>query len=98
MRYYLVIDRTGPEAVYVFLARDPGEDGWHLDATSVILSPLPPAPGRRPPSGLRPVLGRSVADPGWYREFRSAAELPVDGYEPVGPYRVYDRWDEYQSP
>ncbi len=91
MLAYLVIDRSGREPVHVFLERDPAGQPGAPAAEPVTLDILPTAPPR-------PVVGRSVADPKHYREFRSGAELLVAGFEPVGAYRMCGTWADYLTP
>jgi hypothetical protein len=88
--YRLVIHhRPGPELVRVFLPFTPRTDG--PEGTPAIMHQLHPPTGRR-------FLGRSVRDRRAYREFRSEVELLVAGFEPAGPHRVCDSWDDYLNP
>jgi hypothetical protein len=90
VQYRLVIHhRAGPELVHVFLAALPVAGA--PTGTPVRLREL------RTPGGRR-LLGRSVWDRRAYREFRSEVELLLEGFEPVGPYRVCDTWADYLDP
>lgn len=92
MQAFLVIDRSGPEPVHVFLEKDTGLGTAGAPAAEPVTLDL-----LRGHVG-RVVLSRSVRDPRLYREFRSDAELLVAGYEPVGPYRVCSTWQDYLAP
>jgi hypothetical protein len=85
----LIVDHAGPEPVHVFLPDPPDADD--PPGEPVRLRELAPLDWPR-------LLGRSVWHPTFYREFRSAAELLVEGYEPVGRYRVCESWADYLDP
>jgi hypothetical protein len=92
--YYLVLDGPAERPVHVFLAR-----ASRFGARAVHLSLLTAdeSDGRMP-APVRRAIGRSVGNPTWFVEFASADEARRCGFEPVGPYRVCDVWDDYLDP
>jgi hypothetical protein len=94
--YYLVLDGPADRPVHVFLAR-PSK----LGARPVCLTLLSweERNGSAPiPGPVRRAIGRSAANPAWFIEFTSADEARRCGFEPIGPYRVCDVWDDYLDP
>jgi hypothetical protein len=47
---------------------------------------------------MRPAVGRSPTDPDRFIEFTSEDAAQREGFEPVGPYRVCEVWDDYLDP
>jgi hypothetical protein len=97
--FYLVVDVQDGNPIYVFLERDPAENGGS-PAEPVQLELLPPMarfgrPGR--PSFGRPVLGKARSA-NCFREFPSSEDLWEAGFLPVTSYRVCDDWNDYHMP
>ena len=97
--FYLIVDVREGQPIYVFLGRDPSEDG--VFGEPVQLELLPPMarfgrPGR--PTFGRPVLGKARGGALAFREFANAEDLWEAGFLPVTSYRVCDDWNDYHMP
>jgi hypothetical protein len=94
--YFLVREGSEQAKVLVFLCRDPKADGYFgMASRQVVLETLPIQDRLE---AVRPVLGRSPANPQNFREFASSRALRKARYEAAGPYRICDSWEDYHFP
>lgn len=95
---YLVIDPI--TRVYVFVEKDPREDGYEGDVhQDVRLDEIGTLYDRSQDSTTPvPYLGRSTSDEKHYRVFECLKDCRAGNFEPVATvYGAYETWTEYQE-